>query len=161
MKQLNTLFLLVILFGCNTNSTLENLENSKISVDYPAGWNTVKEDDLGDKGYYIELEKLSVPGTKLIIGILEDVVLEELLSSVQLSLESKLNYENANLTLKKATNWNTDEEENILQSFYFDQLGESFHGLIYCYKANEKSIAIIKQEAFADRYLNAPEFNIM
>lgn len=161
MKRLNFLYLLVFFSGCNGATTVDTFENSKLLISYPTGWDIIKEDDLRDKGYYLELEKLSVPGTKLIVGFIEDVELDALLSSVQVGLESKMSYANSNLTFKLATDWNISEEENILQAFYFDQLGESFHGLIYCYKNNGKSIVIIKQEAFEDRNINAPDFDLM
>ncbi|RKS53778.1 hypothetical protein BC962_2034 [Gillisia mitskevichiae] len=68
------------------------------------GWDIVNEEELGDIGYFIELEKENVTGTKLMVGWIKEVELNILLSSVRESLESKMSYVNSNWVFKIAKN---------------------------------------------------------
>ncbi|WP_103069502.1 hypothetical protein [Aquimarina sediminis] len=155
----------ILLFFCILISCKESPETKfkkdRIQFICPSGWKITDEQDYDNKGFYVSVEKdgFDSSGVITISWINDSLDLNTWLSDFQEELRNNSIYKNSNLNFKTPTNDNFNNIHSIATGFQLNLLGVTHEGVIHVFYKNNKTIAILKQEAIEDKSMNKAGFD--
>lgn len=150
---------LLYLTSCQKNPE-SKFEQDGISMTIPLGWEISEEENIGDQGYYLSIQKQGFNSSAMIAmnWVKGEISYDSWVEIYQEILESNIIYRNANLELGELKDTSFNNIESKYVKVDFSLLGLKHQAIIYFIRQNGKSITIMKQEALEDMDENRKGF---
>lgn len=148
----------LILAGCK-EAPETKFEKDGISVTCPKGWEVTGEENL-DGGYYVAIEKVGLNSSGLInlTWIYGEIGLEEWLEMYKEEFRNNIIYKNTNLAFGEPYPGTFNTFDCVTMDFNVSVLGVKHEGFIHVFYGENKTVAVVTQEALEDQSENKEGF---
>jgi len=163
MKSISIIFFLFfILLSCQETPATK-FEYDGVSLISPKGWAITDKENLDNEGYYLSIEKdgFDASGLLTISWINFEYDLNEWINIYKDELTNNIIYEHANLTFEAQKEDSFNNINTISIRFTASILGLKHDGIIHFFFENDKTFAILRQEAFEDKAINENGFKLI
>jgi len=162
MKYILMALILSVFISCNESPKVK-FERDGISLICPKGWNIADEENIDDEGYYISIEKdgFGSSGIITITWVNDNIDLYSYLDAFKENLKSNIIYKNSNLIFEPVIENEFNSISSISSTYKVRIIGMEHEGIIHIFFKNNKTIAVLKQEAVEDRIINKTGFEII
>ncbi len=162
MKYILMVLILSVFISCNESPEVK-FERDGISLICPKGWNIADEENIDDEGYYISIEKdgFSSSGIITITWVNDNKDLYSYLDAFKENLKSNIIYKNSNLSFEPVIENEFNSMSSISSTYKVSIIGMEHEGIIHIFYKNDKTIAVLKQEAVEDKIKNKTGFEII
>ena len=162
MKNLFYPILFALIFSCQASPETK-FERDGVAFTCPEGWKITEQETVEDIGYYLTIEKDGLTSSGLVIftWLNTPVDLEDWLTGYQEEMKNQPVYKTAGITFEEAQPGEFAGFETTRSDYSVDLLGVEHKGSIHLFYGNDKSIAILVQEATEDHDENKAGFRII
>ena len=161
----NFLISILILFTCSScqETPQAKFEKDGISLTSPKGWKITDEGNIEDQGYFLSIEKdgLNSSGLITLSWVIGEFDLNEWIEIYKDELKNNLVYRNSNLSF---SNEKQDKFNGITTTsleYSVSLFGLKHEGIIHFFYENNKTFALLKQEAIEDKIKNKNGFELI
>jgi len=157
-----TVLIFSVLISCK-ESPETKFEKYGISLTCPTGWKITDEENLDNQGYYIAIEKdgFNSSGLVAVTWVNDSLDLYSWLEIFQDELKNNIVYKYSNLIFETPTRNEFNKSSSIAAAFKVSIIGVKHEGIIHVFYGNDKTIAVLIQEAVEDKAKNKTGFDII
>ena len=162
--RINILTIVGIFFLLTACQPSPEVKFDKMGVRFtcPEGWKITEEEDMGEEGYYLSVEKNGFDASAImsITWVDEEINLADFLLEFQESLKENTIYAHSGLSFEAQIETTFNKRFALASKYSARVLGIAHQGTIYCFKGGgARTFAILKQEAIEDRQKNKAGFD--
>lgn len=155
-----TVLIFIVLTGC-VESSETKFEKDGVTFTCPAGWKIVDEEAMDNKGYFISIEKdgFSSSGLFTMTYFYDSLDLPNFIEVYKDGFTEQFIYKNSNLSFEAPVRDEFNKYSSISSKYTVSILNVEHQGLIHVLHGNNKTIALIIQEAVEDKDNNRLGFD--
>lgn len=153
-------FLVSLLFFSCKESPETKFEKDGISFTCPAGWKITDQEGFDEQGYYLAIQKdgINASGFISVTWVNGEIDLEEWMNIYKDELSNNFIYKNSNVSFGEPYPETFQDTDCLALDFTATILGMKHEGLIRVFYTEDKTVAILNQQAEEDKEKNEPGF---
>ena len=163
MKQaLAVLFIFAIFTSCQ-QSPETKFSKDGISMTCPAGWKITDEGPIEDQGYSISIEKdgLNSSGLLAVSWLNDSLDLNAYMEIYLEEMKGNAVYKTSNITFEPFSDSQYNKNNSLSVKYKLSLLSVAHTGVIHIFYGNNKTVAILRQEAVEDLGENKDGFELL
>ncbi|MBN1759587.1 MAG: hypothetical protein JW863_14770 [Chitinispirillaceae bacterium] len=163
METIKTIIaaILVSISSCGSKSNGGDFVKDNVSFSYASGWSITEQEDYGESGYYLSVEKKGFDESGLMtvtwINAIRDSM--DYLEIIQQEYRKQKLLKNLEFAPIRKSTFNG--MPSLSCDFKFKTIGVGHNGTIYVFLKGGKTYSIIRQEALEDVSKNKEGFELL